>query len=265
MNSLKGKNALITGASSGIGSEYAIILAELGVNINIVARRADRLAELKSRIIEKYQVKVNIIVADLSMRESPAYIFDQLRQQGIHIDILINNAGFGVHEYFNNTPWKKNLEMIDLLVVNLVHLVQLFIPAMIENKYGYILNTCSTASFQPVPTYAIYASSKSFVFNFTIALNFELKKHNVKCLAICPGATQTEFFEVANHGPKSLFVKFTLMTAHQVARIGVKSMFKNKLYTVAGLFNKINSLFASLLPKGLSTMIAAAAMGKPVK
>lgn len=267
MISIKGKTVLVTGASSGIGYELAKYLAKLGANIVITARRYAQLDKLREEILRDYNVRVEIIIADLNQRETPELIFNQLKTENINIDILINNAGIGWHNYFHTSSWDKNQSLMDLLMLNLVHMTHLILPGMRERNYGYILNVSSTATFQPAPTYALYAAAKSFVFSFTLAIGQELKNSNinVKCTVLCPGVTITEFFKTAKHGEQSSFIKMSQMTAAKVAKIGINNLLKGNNYIVPGFVNKLNCFFARHLPRSVITQIAGSAMGEPLE
>ena len=260
---IKGKYALVSGASSGIGREISKILAEKGCNLIVVARREEKLQELQKEIIENHKIDVKVIPIDLSLKESPEFLYRTIKQSGINIDILINNAGYGIHDYFIDTKWEKEETMLNLLIMNLVHLTKLFVKDMVKKNYGFILQVSSIGAFQPTPSYATYSAAKSFVLNFGIALNYELRKTKVKCCVLCPGVTITGFQEAAGHTGQTFFMKLTKTMSQKVAKAGIKGMFKGKYFVVPGLFNSLNSILLNILPKKLAAKLALWAMGLP--
>jgi short-subunit dehydrogenase len=264
MVKIEGKYALVTGASSGIGRDVSKILAEKGCNLVVVARRKEKLEELRKEILERHnELEIRVIPMDLSLREAPEILYDEIKKLSIDIDILINNAGYGIHGYFADIPWEKEEAMLELLIMNVVHLTKLFVKDMLEKNFGFILQVSSIGAFQPTPSYATYAAAKSFVFNFGIALNYELRKTPVRCCVLCPGVTVTGFQEAAGHTNQTLFSRFTKTTSRKVAELGVKGMLKGKTFVVPGLMNSINSGMMGVLPRRLATKIAFWAMGSP--
>ncbi len=264
MIDIEGKYALVTGASSGIGWEMSKILAGKGCNLVIVARREEKLKELRKEILEEYgKIDIKVFSLDLSLKESPVTLYNQIKKSGIKIDILINNAGYGIHDYFIDILWKKEETMLNLLIMNLVHLTKLFVKDMVKKNYGFILQVSSIGAFQPTPSYATYAAAKSFVLNFGIALNYELRETQVKCCVLCPGVTVTGFQETAGHTNKTLFSRLTSMSSQKVAETGIKGMFRGKDFVVPGTINSINSKFMRFLPRRWATKLAAWAMGSP--
>ena len=197
----KNQTALITGASSGIGMEYAKELAKRGTNLVLVARREAALAALAGQLQGEFGIKVATIPLDLSKRESGDKFVQELSKSGIGVDILINNAGFGTNSRVQNEDRSRVQEEIQLNVGTLVDLTAALLPAMLEKNSGAIVNIASTAAFQPVPGMAVYAATKAFVLSFTSALWGEVKGTEVRILTVCPGATATEFFDVAGANP----------------------------------------------------------------
>jgi short-subunit dehydrogenase len=264
MEKIEGKYALVTGASSGIGRDVSKILAEKGCNLVVVSRREEKLEELKKEIIERHNgIEIKVIPMDLSLKGAPRVLYDRIKKSGRSIDILINNAGYGIHDYFVDIPWEKEEAMLELLIANVVHLTKLFVKDMLEKNFGFILQVSSIGAFQPTPSYGTYAAAKSFVFNFGIALNYELRKTPVRCCVLCPGVTVTGFQEAAGHTNQTFFSRLTKTTSRKVAENGVKGMLKGKDFVVPGLMNSINSKFMSVLPRRLATKIAFWAMGSP--
>lgn len=191
----RGSWALITGASSGIGKCYALYLAAKGIKLVLVARRADALESLGRSLREEHGVQTLIIVKDLTLESSPKEIFQEVESRGITIDLLINNAGFGEFGILHEGSLEKNRRMLMLNVVATSALTQLFVTAMIKRDAGTIVNVASTAAFQPLPYMANYGASKAFILSFTEALWGEYQHTGIRILAVCPGATDTEFFK----------------------------------------------------------------------
>ncbi|MCK5883555.1 MAG: SDR family oxidoreductase [Bacteriovoracaceae bacterium] len=250
------KWALITGASSGLGVDFSHILARLGINLVIVARRQDRLEKLKETLKKEYNIKVEVIVMDLSNTGAGYELFDLLLLKEIRIDYLINNAGFGIYGQQVESDLSKIDEMMRLNMITLTELCHFFGKDMASRNGGRILNVASLASFQPCPGYASYAATKSYVLNFTQALGHELRDKNVTATALCPGLTETEFMEVAGQG-LSIYSKFAIMKSFPVANAGIKAMFAGKQFVVPGFMNKFNVILLRLVPRSLYPKLVA--------
>lgn len=192
------QTALVTGASSGIGAEFARQLASKGADLVLVARRLDRLETLASEIRAKYSRSVTVLEVDLSSGQAVEKLLSEIKKRLLNIDILVNNAGFGASGMFLKSDLHLELKQIDLNVKSLVALTKAFLPGMVDRDRGTLINLASTAAFQPVPTMAVYGASKAFVLSFTEAIWAEVAGTSVKVVALCPGATETEFFDVAN-------------------------------------------------------------------
>lgn len=192
-----GKWALVTGASSGLGTQIALDLATSGTHLVLTARRVDRLEALAARIRSEYSVEARVVPADLSLPEAPQQLYDATEATGLPIDILINNAGFGyLGEFPAGTPeWDR--KMVDVNCAAVVHLTHLFLPRMIERRSGYIMMLASVASFQPIPYMSTYAATKAFDRFLGEALDAEVRKHGVRVSSLCPGPTESEFGQVA--------------------------------------------------------------------
>lgn len=190
--------ALITGASSGIGAVFAEKLANRGHNLVLVARSQDKLQAIADKLSQQYSIQTTVIVQDLTEPHASKTVFAQLEQQGIEIDLLVNNAGFGTYGEFAAGELDTYLNMIQLNVLALVELTYHCLQGMRSRRSGSILNIGSTASFQPLPFFGVYAATKAFVLSFSEALWHECQPHGVKVLAVCPGPTETEFFKVAD-------------------------------------------------------------------
>jgi len=262
VNEITAQTALITGASSGMGADFARQLAERGTNLVLVARREERLKQLRDSILEKHPVQIHVIPADLANPEARQILFESLQSRSIQIDILINNAGLGVYGKFVKTPWDKTNNMLHLDIVALTHLTRLFAEDMVKRGKGHVLLVASTGAFQPTPTYAAYAAAKSYVLSFGEALNYELKSTGVNCTVLCPGVTETEFFDVSGQ-KMTFFQKITKMKSEKVVRIGLNAMFNRKPSVVAGRMNAFMAWNTRLYPRKMVTSIAAFLMGKP--
>jgi short-subunit dehydrogenase len=197
----KGKTALITGASSGIGLGYAHELAKRGANLVLVARSEKVLQQVAAEIMAAHNVQVDIVALDLSDQNSGQKLVEILASKKLNVEVLINNAGFGTNNRLAKEDRQKLQKQIILNVATLVDLTAAFLPEMLKRDQGVILNIGSTASYQPVPGMAVYAATKAFVRSFTEAVWGEVEGTNVKVLTVNPGATQTEFFVVAGANP----------------------------------------------------------------
>ena len=194
---LEGKTALITGASSGIGKEFAYLLSRKGMNLVLNARSKDKLEEIKKNIESRSRVRVDIVVDDLSTNSAPKRIFNIIQRRGINIDLLVNNAGFGYIGDFEKEDYDKNREMIMVNVLSMTSLSRLFIPQMIQRGEGGIINVASLAGMRPFPYAAAYAATKSYVYNFSQALWEEYREKGIIVSCLCPGLTKTNFGKVA--------------------------------------------------------------------
>ena len=192
-----GQTALITGASTGIGSVFAHEVAARGAHLILVARGEDRLRALAAEITTAYGVRVAVLPTDLARPGAGAELVDRVAALGRTVDLLINNAGFATHGDIEDADPARLLEQVQLNCAAVVELTARFLPAMIARRSGAIINVASTAAFQPVAHMAVYAASKAFVLSFTEARWGEAKPHGVKVIAVCPGATETPFFDIA--------------------------------------------------------------------
>jgi len=252
------KTALITGASSGIGRELAHIFATHGYNLVLVARRKNKLQEIKDSLTN---TNVEIIVQDLTAPHAVDSICAQLDAKKIHIDALVNNAGFGVYGNFSSTPIEKESNMVQLNVMALTELTKRLLPHMIHKKCGQILNVASTAAFQPGPHMAVYFASKAYVLSFSEALHEELKSHHIAVTTLCPGPTQTEFENRATEQNQSMSLfKGHIMNAQDVAQIGFAALQKNKAVVITGLKNNILIFLNRFTPRSIVRKIVARIM-----
>jgi len=241
------KTALITGASSGIGKEFAKIFAEKNYNLVLASRGEEKLKKVSIELKQKYKIKVEYFTLDLSQQNSAQILFDKIQKRKIVIDVLINNAGFGKYGDFIETNIEEYLTMIQLNISTLTELTSLFAIEMLKRKSGKILNVASTAAFQPLPKFATYAASKSYVLHFSEALHFELRNSGINVSVLCPGPTETSFEHTANAKNSNLF-KGKLMKPQDVARIGYKGLMKNKMTIIPGFKNKFLAFLATVFP-----------------
>lgn len=257
MNStlLQGRTALITGASSGLGADFARQLAARGCHLILVARREDRLRGLEQEITLQHPVEIGIIPMDLSARGAPQALYDQVTASGKTVDVLINNAGFGLHGHFLEIPWEREEEMLMLDIVTVVHMTKLFAKGMVERNFGYILQIASIGAYQSTPTYASYTAAKAFVLHYGEAINHELRRSNVRCTVLSPGITATEFLEVAGQRP-SLYQRLVMMDSPTVVRIGIESLLSGRPSIVAGRLNAFTVWLNRFVPRRWATAIA---------
>ena len=250
----KNKTAVVTGASSGIGVEYARELARRGADLVLVARRKDALDELGDELSKAHGVKVHTISLDLSSAASGSQLIAELKKLKVETDILINNAGFGTSGRFALEDRTTVKDEITLNVLTLVDLTQAVLPGMLKRDFGAIVNIASTAAFQPVPGMAVYAATKSFVLSFTSAVWGETKDTGVRVLAVCPGATATEFFNVAGANPSS-----ALAPVSDVIHATFKELdsAKSKPAVVVGGRNSMMAKVSKLMPTKVVIRVAA--------
>jgi short-subunit dehydrogenase len=254
---LKNKWALVTGASSGLGADFARILASLGCHLILTARRQERLKALKKEIMTDFGVSVKVIPMDLSLPEAPQQLYDQLKSDGVTVDVLINNAGFGIYGEFLDTDWERTQQMLQLNMLTVTHLTWLFARDMQSRNFGYILHVASNGAYQPSPLYAAYSASKGFVLNFSEALNYELRDTNVKCTALAPGTTVTEFHRVAGQDESSLYYRLTKMDSMTVARKGIQALLAGRPSLVPGWTVSLLAWSSQRAPRRLATAMAA--------
>ena len=245
----KDRYALVTGASSGIGYELAKLFAKEDKNLVVVARSRDRLEGLKKELEDKYRAKVKVLVKDLSKPESPQEIFSELEKEHIDVDVLVNNAAFGVYGMFSHTNLEQELEMIQVNVTSLTALTKLFLKTMLKNKYGRILNVGSTGSFIPVPLESVYGGSKAFVLSFSEALANELKGTGVRVTCLCPGLTDTGFYKRAVGKEPSTNQRRWMTDAAKVAKVGYRSLEKGDSLILSGFINKSIPILVRIIPR----------------
>ncbi len=254
-NELTGKRALVTGASSGLGAEFARQLAAMGTNLVLVARRAERMQALEEEILARHAVEIELIPMDLLADGAPRTLYDDLKARGLAIDVLINNAGYGLHGKFLKLPWEKQEAMLRLDILVLTELTRLFLPDMVERGDGHILQMSSAIGYQATPTYAAYAAAKSYVLLFGEALRHELKKTGVNCTVLSPGITDTGFLEVAGQ-EASLYERIFMMQSDTVVRTGLEALLKRRSSVIPGLHNKLMSFGTRFAPRRYVAWVA---------
>jgi short-subunit dehydrogenase len=238
--------ALITGASSGIGAEFARRLAARGMHLILVARRRELLEALAAELHTAHGSKCEIIVSDLADPKQPAAIAEEVARRNIKVELLINNAGFGYVSEIRTAEVPRIMDMIQVNIAALTELTYRFLPAMMDRGHGGVINISSVAAFQPVAYMGAYAASKAYVLHFSESLWAEARECGevVTVLAICPGPTRTDFFDVA--GAKGWLTKKRSQSAEEVVRIGIRALEKKKQYVVCGWINYILSLAVRL-------------------
>jgi uncharacterized protein len=254
MNRWYGKWALVTGASAGIGREVARQLAAGGANLVLTARRRDRLAGLADELIARHAIRAITCVVDLSQPLGPQQIFDFTEDKKIQVDLLVNNAGFGAYGEFQKVDVVKLVEMVQVNCSAVVHLTHLYLPQMIERRSGDILIVASTAAFQPVPYITTYAATKTFDLHFAEGLAEEMRPYGIHVCALCPGSTETEFFQVAgqrNHTRRAP------EAADKVARVGLRALAAGKSSVISGFTNWLGAETVRLAPRRFVASMAA--------
>jgi uncharacterized protein len=244
----RGKWALVTGASSGIGRAIATELAAGGANLVLSARRRDRLEQLSAELAGKHGVRVETCAADLAASEAPRQIFDFTEERRIAIGVLINNAGFGAAGEFARSPLNRQLEMVQLNCAAVTHLTHLYLPGMVARRLGYVLIVASTAAFQGVPYLSVYAATKGFDLLFAEGLAEEVREYGVRVCALCPGQTATEFSEVAGTLDHK---RAGEETADKVAHVGLTALAKGKSVVISGRANRLANFSERFMPRSV--------------
>lgn len=252
-----GSTALVTGASSGIGEALARGLAERGADLVLVARRADRLEALREDLVAAHPAqRVEVVTADLSAPGAVTSLLESVASLGVVVDVLVNDAGVGLHGHVAEQDPEEAVAMVDLNVTSLVELTTRTLPAMVAARRGAVLNVASTAAFQPIPGMALYAATKALVLSYTEALSHELRGTGVVALALCPGATETEFF--SRTGRK--FLTRGRQSPQQVAQAALEGLAAGRRTVVPGRVNALGALLAPLAPRALVMAASARAV-----
>ena len=247
---MMGKVALLSGASAGIGRVTAQMLAAEGCRLALVARKRDALEALAAELRKAHKIQAQVITADLAHPEAPPCLLAHLQSAGLKVDVLVNNAGFGVQGRFVELPLGRQLEMLQVNITSLTHLTGLLLPGMIERHRGGILNVASTAAFQPGPGMAVYYATKAYVLSFSDALAEELAGTGVSVTAVCPGPTATNFGTAANMRTLGM-VKRVSMSAEAVAQLGHRAFRRRRVVAVTGLRNQVPAFLVRLVPRAL--------------
>jgi short-subunit dehydrogenase len=247
--------ALITGASGGIGYELAKLFARDHHNLVLVARSSEKLTQVANEL-QAHGVTVKTIALDLAEPPAPKFLFDQLQREGIAIDILINNAGFGAFGEFGQMSEQEIQGQIDLNITALTTLTRLFLPAMVQGRSGRIMNVASTAGFQPGPLMAVYYATKAYVISFSEALANELRNSGVTVTCFCPGATNTGFAKRAGNDQSRVFKKFGAMSAEKVALDGYRAVMEGRTLAISGAQNWLVAQSTRFAPRKMVTAIS---------
>ncbi len=253
MNLMPYRFALITGASSGIGEEFARQVAALKIYVVLVARSMDKLNSL-AKELSAQDIQAIPIECDLTQEDSIRALHREIENRGIGIDLLINNAGFGSYGDFSQSDWPNQSKMIDLNIRALVHLTNLFLPPMISKKHGAIVNISSLAGFQPVPYMSVYGATKAFVTSFSMALAAESRESGVRVISVCPGRTKTNF-QVVSHSNR-IRIRSHNATARDVVRDALLALVRNRVFTIQGARNKTMYHIQRFFPKAWVLRVA---------
>jgi len=249
------RNVLITGASGGIGYELAKLFARERNNLVLVARSGDKLAQVGTAL-QANGVTVKTIALDLAQVPAPRFLFDQVQREGVAIDILINNAGFGALGNFADMPEEQILGQINLNVVALTQLTRLFLPPMLARRSGRIMNVASTAGFQPGPLMAVYYATKAYVLSFTEAIANEVHNSGVTVTCFCPGPTHTGFGKRAGNDQSRVFKQLGAMNADKVALDGYRAVMEGRALAISGIHNWAVAQSTRFAPRKMVTAIS---------
>jgi uncharacterized protein len=250
----KNRWALITGASAGIGAAFARSCAARGANVILVARREDRMRALAAEIEERHGVRMKVVVADLADPDAPQRVFDALAADAIPVDILINNAGFGLPGYYTQNTWEAHRAFLELMVNSCAHMTRLFLPGMLERDYGRIIQVASLAGLVPGSAgHTLYGPAKAFLVSFAQSLAAECEGTGVNSSALCPGFTYSEFHDVNNtRGLVSQLPKYMFMAAEPVVEGALDAVDRGVAVYVPGAWNKFAAGLARMLPRPMA-------------
>ena len=253
------RTALITGASSGIGASIARNLASRGYSTVLTARRTERLEALASEIQKAHRVRTIVVASDLGEASGASGLIARVADLGVQVDVLVNNAGFGVYGPFVDQDPTRVGRMIELNTVALTTLTHHYVRQMVKRGSGRVLQVSSIGAYQPSPLYAVYSATKSYVLSFSQALHHELRGTGVSVSTVCPGLTATEFHDVAVH-KKPKWMDWITMTADDVAEAGVHAMLRGRAVVTPGLANKLTGLLVKMMPRSWATAVAGRTM-----
>ncbi|MFF1571298.1 SDR family NAD(P)-dependent oxidoreductase [Leifsonia sp. NPDC058292] len=246
--------ALISGASSGLGAEFAVQLAARGHDVVLVARSRDRLTALAEAIAAEHGVEAHVLVQDLAHPDAARLVAGQLASRGLRVDLLVNNAGFGTCGHFETIAGDRDHEQVMVNVVALVDLTHSLLPGMLERGGGAVVNVASNAAFQPSPYFAVYGAAKAFVLSFGLALREEYRGRGIRVLTLCPGPVETGFFDTI--GTRRAAVVGSMTTPEPVVRAALLALDRDRGYVAPGL---ANSFAAHFMPRRPRTLVAALA------
>ncbi len=247
------KTALVTGGASGLGYEFAELLAKDSYNLILIDIDSNKLEETKNHLENNYPTQVKTITKDLSIQGISEEIFKEIGDTPI--DVLINNAGFGLFGTFAETDWQREAAMLNLHIMTTTHLTKLLLKGMVERGSGKILNMSSLAAFQPGPLMAIYYASKAYILSFSEAIANELKGTGVSVTVLCPGQTKTSFQEVVSEKTSENKISFNMGCPKEVAAYGYQQMNKGKIVVVPGSFNKVLARLPRIFPRNMAANI----------
>lgn len=253
--SWRGATALVTGASSGIGEEFARVLAEQGAHLVLVARREDRLKRIADELRVAHGVSVHVEALDLAAADAPVELHRRTREAGLEVDLLVNNAGFGLYGPHMEIPWEREAQMLQLDIVALAQLTRLYVADMLARGRGRVIQLASIGAYQPSPTYAAYAAAKAYVLSFGEALDYELRGSGVRCTVLSPGVTRSEFLAVSGQ-PLRPFHRLTMMSAREVVGIGLRASLRGRPSVIPGVVNKLSVQFLRFVPRRWQAALA---------
>ncbi len=251
---LAGCNALITGASAGIGREFARAMAGQAQSLVLVARRRANLEELRDELLQvNPNLKIHIVETDLAQAAQVTNLLQHLANDNLEISLLINNAGLGDLGSFATSDPERIEQMLRVNMIALTSLTRALLPRMLERGHGGILNVSSSASFLPIPQFSVYAATKAYVTSFSEGLRAELRGTGISVCALCPGPVHTEFTQVAQRAASSteLGPAFVYVSAAKVARAGLRAIEKDRPLVIPGLFMKVAMLFVRMMPMAI--------------
>ncbi len=246
----KGRTALVTGASAGIGKAFAELLAERGYDLVLTARRLDRLEALAGALAGAHGVRTHVVAADLADPAAPARLCDEISARGLAVDVLVNNAGFGVPGRYTSASWRQHADFLQVLVVAVAELTHRLLPPMIERRWGRIVQIASLAALVPAaPGHTLYAASKAFLLKFTEALAPEVARDGVNVTAVCPGFTLTEFHDLTGtRAQVSTMPRWAWLDARTVVQEGYDAVMAGRSVVVPGRVHRAVALGAKFLP-----------------
>ena len=247
------KTALITGGASGLGYEFAVLLAKDAYHLILIDINSDKLKETKKELEDNYPTQVITITKDMSKHNCSSELFEEIKETPI--DVLINNAGFGLYGHFHKTNWEREASMLNLHIIATTHLTKLILKGMVERGHGKILNMSSLAAFQPGPLMSIYYASKAYILSFSEAIANELKGTGVTVTVLCPGQTKTSFQEVVSQETSKNKIGFNMASPDEVAKYGYKAMLNGESVVVPGNFNKFLSFLPRIMPRNIIAAI----------